>query len=97
LSTATHDQNTVNGTPVVKVYPNPFVARTTIDFESYGGFVRLQVFNNQGALIKSLVNNDLIKGKYTMDLDLEGHASGTYYVRWENGPLQQVKGMLKVE
>jgi len=97
LSTSTHDQNTINGIAVVKIYPNPFVTRTKIDFESFGGFVRLQVFNNQGALITSLVNQELNKGKYTMDLDLEGQLSGTYYIRWENGLLQQVKGILKVQ
>lgn len=97
LSTATHDQNVLNGTPVIKVYPNPFVSRTKIDYESYGGFVRLQIFNNQGSLIQSLVNNEVIKGNYTIDVDLEGYASGNYYVRWENGALQQVKALLKVQ
>lgn len=96
LSTATHELNVQNGKKVVSVSPNPFVHRTRVDFESFGGFVRLQVFNNQGSLVHTLINQDLAKGIYSADLDLEGNPTGIYYIRWENGNLQQVKGMMKV-
>lgn len=96
LSTATHELNVHNGRQMIKVYPNPFVDKTKVDFESLGGFVRLQVFNNQGSVIQSLVNKELIKGKYTMDLNIENQASGIFYIRWENGALTQTKSMMKV-
>lgn len=97
LSTATHDANVISGQPVIKVYPNPFVDRTKIDYESFGGMLRIQVLNNLGSVIKTLVNKDVPKGKYTLDLDLEGQSTGIYYTRWENGPLSQVKAIMKVQ
>ncbi len=96
LSTASHDANVISGKAMVKVYPNPFMDKTKVDFESVGGHVRVQIINNQGSVIQLVVNKDLVKGSYTMDVDLENQASGIYYVRWENGPLAQVKSMMKV-
>lgn len=96
LATATHDVNSNSGISVVKVYPNPFVDRTRLEYESNGGMLRLQVLNNLGSVIKSLINKEVSKGKYTLDIDLEGQSNGIYYVRWENGPLSQVKPMVKV-
>ncbi len=97
LSTATHDANANSGRSMIKAYPNPFVHKTRIDFESNGGYVRVQVIDNRGSLIQTLISRDLIKGSYTADLDLEGHSNGVYYVRWENDAEVQVKGIMKVE
>ncbi|MEP7323743.1 MAG: DUF1501 domain-containing protein [Saprospiraceae bacterium] len=96
LSTASHDEHVRSGKVMVKAYPNPFVERTKIDFESNGGYVRLDVINNQGSLIKTLIAKELIKGSYTTDLDLEGQSSGIYYIRWQNEADSQVKSMMKV-
>ncbi len=97
LSTASHEANVKSGKEMIKVYPNPFVDRTKIDFESTGGHVRIQVINNQGSVIQLVVNKELAKGPYTVDVDLETQPPGIYYARWENGPLSQVKNMMKVK
>ncbi|MEP7267300.1 MAG: DUF1501 domain-containing protein [Saprospiraceae bacterium] len=96
LTTATHEVNIESGKSMLKVYPNPFVNRTKIEYESNGGFVRLQIINNVGSVIKHAVNKELPKGKYNLEIDLEGQGTGVYYVRWENGINSQVKGILKV-
>jgi uncharacterized protein (DUF1501 family) len=96
LATATHDANTRSGKSMIKAYPNPFVDRSRIDFESNGGYVRVDVMNNQGSIIQTLISKELVKGSYTTDLNLEGQPTGIYYVRWENGTELQVKSMMKV-
>ena len=96
LSTATHEVNTRSGRAMVKVFPNPFVDRSRVDFESNGGYLRLEVINNQGSVIQTLISKELVKGSYTADLDLEGQATGIYYMRWQNGADSQVKSIMKV-
>jgi uncharacterized protein (DUF1501 family) len=96
LATAAHDENVNSGISVIKIYPNPFADRTKLEYESNGGMLRVQVLNNLGSVIKSLINKEVSKGKYIIDIDLEGQSNGIYYVRWENGTLSQVKPMVKV-
>ena len=47
-------------------------------------------------MIKNLLSKDCPKGSYEVACDLEGFADGVFYVRLQNGPIQQVKSMVKV-
>lgn len=82
------------GENLISCYPNPFTERTKVKFRSAGGYTLVQVFNQEGALLKTLVNGDYNAGEYEVDYENEGHASGLYYLRLQNESLQQVKNIV---
>ncbi|PIE78008.1 MAG: hypothetical protein CSA15_10125, partial [Candidatus Delongbacteria bacterium] len=62
-------------------YPNPFNSTTTIGFKLPKiSDISLQIFNNSGELVKTLINNQRVKsGNHEVVLDLENYSSGVYY------------------
>ncbi len=77
-------------------YPNPFVSSTTINFKSAGGHVLIQVFDTIGRKVATLADQPYAEGTYSIPFNASALASGVYYARLQNGPLQQVRPMLKV-
>lgn len=78
-------------------YPNPFTSSTTITFKTTGGHTLVQVFDTTGKRIAILVDKVYdAAGTYSVSFDSGALASGVYYARLQNGPLQQVRPMLKV-
>lgn len=96
LSTSIHEANQRAGDTLLEVYPNPFVERTVLKYTTAGGRVLVQVFNEQGQLLRTAVNANPAAGTYQMDLDLGDLATGLYYVRLQNESRQQVRSVLKV-
>ncbi|MBU1637722.1 T9SS type A sorting domain-containing protein [bacterium] len=73
----------------VSVYPNPFNARTTIEFEipSSSSRIEIQVFNTLGQVVHS--ENILAMGtKMRYFLNADDWSSGTYFVKVKAGVLQ---------
>jgi hypothetical protein len=95
-TTGLDDLNRDAGETLVINYPNPFTSSTRISFKTTGGHVLIQVLDNQGRLIANLTDKEYFQGRYDLDFDSEGLPSGVYYLRFQNGPLQQVRSMLKV-
>ena len=91
-----HDLNQKAGESLVSNYPNPFTASTYVTFKSSGGHVLLQVFSTEGKLIKTLADGEYPVGTYNVWYENEGHPAATYYLRLQNGALQQVKNMVVV-
>lgn len=81
---------------MIYAYPNPFVESTKIKFETFGGFVMIEILNNQGTQIKTVLNTILSPGKYDVDCNLEDAPEGIYYIRIQNEQLQQVKPVMKI-
>jgi len=93
--TAIDDVN--NGSQnLITNYPNPFVNSTTLKYKSKGGHTMIQIFDTMGRLISVPVNKVQVAGEYTMSLDTQRFASGTYYARLQNGVMQKVRPMMKV-
>ncbi len=103
--------NIINGTPTCKStdpgnqnagdkliwnYPNPFVDSTTIEFKTKGGHTLVQIIDMLGRVMRTLVDQDYQAGTYKVTFDSSGLPSGVYYARFQNGPDQQVRAMLKV-
>jgi uncharacterized protein (DUF1501 family) len=80
----------------ITAYPNPFQESTMVKYDTNGGHTLVQVFNNEGIAIKILVNGVQDKGSYHIQCDLGDLPAGFYYVRLQNGALQQVKPIMKV-
>jgi hypothetical protein len=60
-------------------FPNPFKDFTNIEYSVPGGKVELRLFDNQGRLLKVLVNETKEKGTYNINLDGHDLAPGNYY------------------
>jgi len=86
-----------SGDTLISNYPNPFISKTTISFKTNGGHTLIQIINNLGQVIKTLVDQDYqAAGMYTTSFDAYGLSDGVYYARLQNGSVQQVRTMLKV-
>ena len=96
LGNSVHDINQGAGTDLLSAYPNPFTERTNLRYTSNGGRVLIQVFNEQGQLVQTLLNQPVPAGTYSVDLDLGDMTPGTYYARMQNERAQQVRSLLKV-
>ena len=91
-----HELNQAAGTSLLDVYPNPFVERTTLRFTSGGGRVLIQLFDEQGQLMRTLHHRETPAGTHTLDVDLGPLPVGVYYCRLQEGARQQLKHLLKV-
>lgn len=82
-------------------YPNPFNPTTTIEFSIQNNSqIELSVFNIKGQKVKTLINNDLIKGSHSIswngdDKSGKSVSSGIYYYKLKiNGKIEAVKKCL---
>ncbi len=81
---------------LISNYPNPFTINTTVKYITQGGHTLVQVIDCMGRVVRKLVDTNQTGNTYTVSFDSTGLAPGIYYFRLQNGPLQQVKSMLKV-
>lgn len=60
-------------------YPNPFKLNTTIDYYSPGANIELKLFNHQGQLLLTLLNEFKEEGLHHFTFNGEGLVAGNYY------------------
>jgi uncharacterized protein (DUF1501 family) len=77
-------------------YPNPFTNSTVITFKTTGDHTLVQIFDTAGKCIATLADKVYTTGTYSITFKTEALPTGVYYARLQNGPLQQVRPMLKV-
>lgn len=94
VSTTQEKLNALAGNKMIWNYPNPFSSNTTISYNTNGGYTLVQVFDNQGRLIKTLVSSEKLQGNYQVNFENTGYTSGVYYARLQNGALQQTATMV---
>ncbi len=85
-------------TALVGNYPNPFNARTTIQYNlAQPGKVSLKIYNLQGRLVETLVNGYRNAGEHTVNWDAGYLSSGIYFYRLqtENYTLTKKMNLLK--
>ncbi len=76
-------------------YPNPFGATTLIAYEiPVAQKVVLRLFDVQGRVVRTLVNDRQVPGRYQVTLEARGLAAGVYLCRLESGSVSQQKKML---
>ena len=67
---------------VLQCYPNPFNSSARIRYDLLqAGRVELTLYDLQGRLVKTLVDEVLIAGAHELKVDGSGLASGTYFVK----------------
>ena len=76
-------------------YPNPFNPLTRIYYElPENSYVRLSVYDILGREVKSLVDEEIPRGKHESDWNASGLPSGVYFYKMEAGNYTQTKKMV---
>ncbi|CAN5447733.1 hypothetical protein BH10BAC5_BH10BAC5_15170 [soil metagenome] len=79
-------------------YPNPFNPVTNIKFQiASQGLVKLTIYDIVGNQIRSLVNENMSPGSYSVDFDASEIPSGVYMYRLETAAYSDVKRMMLVK
>jgi hypothetical protein len=79
-------------------YPNPFNPITMINYQlPMISDVKLTVFNLLGQKVVTLINKIQPAGKYQVEWDASGFASGIYYYQIKTGNFQDVKKMVFIK
>lgn len=83
------------GVKLFQNVPNPAMAFTEISFEiSETESVMLEIMDNKGSHIATVVNQTLQAGKHTYKIDLKNYASGVYYYKLTSEKVSITKKML---
>ena len=91
---------TFNSFELEQNYPNPFNPSTTINFAlPQNENVKLQVFNSNGELVRSLINSELSTGSHRIEFNAKDSdglklASGIYFYRLRAGSFVEAKKMI---
>ncbi len=92
------DGNTPAETKLHQNYPNPFNPTTTIRFDlNSDSVVKLNVYNYNGQLVKSLVDGTMKAGFHTVDFDASALCAGVYYYTMEAGNSTMANKMVLVK
>ncbi len=63
----------------IHVYPNPMKDHATINFESEGGQAHIVLYNDIGVRIKDIYQNEIQKGRWSVNIERGTLTTGTYY------------------
>jgi hypothetical protein len=76
-------------------YPNPFNPTTTLRFDMpHAGRASVRLYNLNGQLVKTLVNDELTAGSHEVIWNADGQPSGTYLAVLEAGSQRFVQKLL---
>ena len=92
------NENTPEHSVLGNNYPNPFNAQTTLSYHlSQSSFVNISVYNIQGRLIETLVNQVKNAGNHTIAWNAENISSGIYLYKIDTDKFSCVKKCLLVK
>lgn len=79
-------------------YPNPFNPETTINYSiNKASNVKLNIYDVLGRLVKELVNENQLPGKYSVKFDGNNLSSGVYFYSINSGSTILTKKMLLIK
>lgn len=79
-------------------YPNPFNPKTQIVFDiPKNDKVNISVYDMLGRLVKELVNEELLPGKYSVEFDESNLSSGIYYYQMQTREFTETRKMVMVK
>lgn len=79
-------QNNPIGFSLIRAYPNPFNARTTIEFSlAEPGAIELTIYDITGAKVETIRQQGLKTGRHSAVWDARDAASGIYFARIKAG------------
>ena len=68
-----------------EIFPNPASDYTVLQFESHGGVVSINFFDERGGMIKAILSRRLAAQHHQIPIKLDGVRSGIYFVRITEG------------
>ena len=75
-------------------YPNPFSDKTTIKFcVAYKGKVKLEIFNSEGEMVRTLLEEEKEAGTYVVECVANDLFDGTYIYQLQAGDYLSTKRM----
>ena len=80
-----------------EAYPNPFNPTTTIRFDVGSetlGAISLRVYDMNGRLVETLINEQLGSGTYEVRWNAAGLSSGVYFTELQSADFRQTKKMV---
>lgn len=77
-------------------YPNPFKDFTTFEYSVSGGKTEIKLFDHQGKIVKTLLNDFLNSGEHTLIIDGKDLAAGNYYLQINTADGQLSKAFMKL-
>lgn len=79
-------------------YPNPFNPETTIEFSvPLTGLVKLTIYDALGREVETLVNKEMVTGKYIAKWNASKYSSGVYFYRLQADNFVKTHKMLLVK
>jgi hypothetical protein len=78
-------------------YPNPFINSTSFRFNSDGGNVRIQIFDTNGRLIRTITDQQYSRGQHEITIDRNGMAAGNYFLTLTNNKTKSTRRMTVVD
>ncbi|HWF44533.1 MAG TPA: choice-of-anchor D domain-containing protein [Candidatus Kapabacteria bacterium] len=79
-------------------FPNPFHGQTQLSIViPQPSMVRLDIVNQAGEVVQSVMNQHIDEGSYTVTIDASNLASGTYYYSLTSGDIRLTRQMLLVK
>jgi len=84
------------GINLITNYPNPFTQTTMLNYTTNGGHTLIQIMDASGRVVAVPLDREQLAGRYQLYFDGGELPTGVYYIRLQNGAVQQVKPMLKV-
>jgi len=79
-------------------YPNPFNPTTTIQYSiPKDEYVKLVIYDVTGKVVAELVNGYKSAGRYNVEFNASGYASGIYYYKIEAGMYKSVQKMMLIK
>jgi photosystem II stability/assembly factor-like uncharacterized protein len=88
-----------NSNPLLKIYPNPFLNQTNIEFTlPKSEFVTLSIYDITGKHLKTILSKKLSKGNHKINWNAESLNEGIYFIRLETNPAHagQIVKMIKL-
>jgi uncharacterized protein (DUF1501 family) len=82
---------------IFKMWPSPYTINATIQFSTKGGNTMIQQMNALGQVIKVITNKEYAAGTYNIDVYDDGLPPGAYFLRLQNGALQKVITVMKMQ
>jgi len=94
---ATKVENSIlSAEPVLKVFPNPIQSSSTLEVQSDGQAMRIDLLDMQGKRIRSVFSGVLPKGKQQVPWSTQQMPSGTYVLHLRQASRSQSLQLLKL-
>jgi hypothetical protein len=93
--TSTDNSEIPDDIRLLRNYPNPFNAHTVIEFSlTEPGMVRLEIFDNIGRRLETLVNSDYPAGVHNVTWNAKDISTGVYFYRIRTPEYDQSEKMI---